>query len=219
MTGPPRRICQIAAALQGTVGGLLLILAGTGMLIGCSTPQERYEVLSFFFDGVPDPAKANSAAEKGASDGPVATAVVMTLHKPYVNNQCDACHRLNSGEIAEFQEAYKACVKCHEQVTTQYQRMHGPVALGVCAFCHTAHESVEPALLKDSPVKVCGHCHESDMLSDTVQQHKDPSISCLSCHFGHGGPERYFLKQPTVARREGTPATMPSSGEAKERSP
>ena len=31
-----------------------VILAGS-VILGCSDPQKRYEVLSFFFDGVPDP--------------------------------------------------------------------------------------------------------------------------------------------------------------------
>ena len=49
-----------------TGGGVLLLLAASMMWpAGCS-PEKRYRVLSFFFDGVPDPAEA-AAIASGAS--------------------------------------------------------------------------------------------------------------------------------------------------------
>jgi predicted CXXCH cytochrome family protein len=38
------------------------------------------------------------------------------------------------------------------------------------------------------------NCHEQDFLSAGVPQHKQPKTDCLTCHSGHGGPDRKFLK-------------------------
>lgn len=177
------------------LAGLLLVVAGVAALIGCSTPRERYVILSTFFDGVPDPDKVVAAAEKeeAKEEGPkVVTSSIVSRHKPYVENQCASCHRVG-GMIAEFDVAYKQCGKCHAKVTTAYPKMHGPVALSACEWCHAPHESSQKFLLKDTSVKVCGQCHDQNLLSATPVQHTD-GTDCLSCHGGHGGTERHFLK-------------------------
>lgn len=214
--------------------GMLLLLTVTSLFVGvwagCSTPQERYQTLSFFFDGVPNPDApkpgARSAQEEGAS-GTVITASVVSRHKPFVERKCAACHNSASGNIMEFEEAYKSCTKCHTKITKEYPRMHGPVAAATvagpvptCKLCHAPHESAEPALLKDTPVKVCTQCHDAQLLGPKPVQHLD-GTSCIQCHYGHGSSLQisHLLKPGAIAswsasRPATMPATQPTTGPA-----
>ena len=178
------------------VAGLLVLISAVGWM-GCGTPQERYQVLSFFFDGVPDPDAPKGVVDPRlmATTGPAVMQVkIVSRHKPYVDNQCNSCHRSATGIVTEFTDTYKGCVRCHKTVMTDYPRMHGPVARGLCGWCHTGHESTQLALLKDTPIKVCTQCHDNATLGSKPQQHNDGVSSCLSCHFGHGGKEEFLLK-------------------------
>ena len=178
---------------------------------GCGTPHERYRVLSFFFDGVPDPDKPKTVA-KVATTGPATVQLsILSRHKPYMENKCDVCHRSAAGEIQEFSEAYKVCVQCHAQVPRKYPKMHGPVAVGACKWCHAPHESVYPSLLKDAPLKLCTQCHEPNLLGNKPPAHNDGRTSCLDCHSGHGGTAAHFLKPGAVPQWPTTrPATRPA---------
>ena len=124
----------------------------------------------------------------------------------------------------EFDEAYKNCLRCHPKVPTEHPHMHGPVAAAgvpgappTCKLCHTPHESREPSLLKDSPVKVCTQCHDAQLLGAKPRQHLD-GTSCIQCHYGHGGDAHntHFLKPNVRAMGAGTqpaawPATQPAT--------
>jgi predicted CXXCH cytochrome family protein len=176
--------------------GALVMALGLLLMAGCGTPRERYKVLSFFFDGVPNPDAVKPVTAN------VVTAVrasrLVTQHKPYADNNCAPCHRSASGDIQEFSEAKKQCAKCHAKVPDERRLMHGPVARSACWWCHAPHESAEPALLKDSPIRVCTQCHDKQLLGNNPPEHLDGTTSCLLCHYGHGGDARYFLKPATT---------------------
>jgi predicted CXXCH cytochrome family protein len=191
--------------------GLVLLFLGLStllLLIGCGTPQQRYHTLSTFFDGVPNPDAPSKTRADDAGHMVMAASRIVSQHKPYLDNQCAACHQSNSGEIQDFALAYNACVKCHKQISKSKPLMHGPVALEQCKWCHAPHQSTEPALLKDTPIAVCTQCHDKQLLSNTPPEHVDGKTSCLQCHFGHGGPEHNFLK-PTASMK---PSTAPTTG-------
>jgi predicted CXXCH cytochrome family protein len=191
--------------------GSLMIGLGLLLLAGCGTPRERYQVLSVFFDGVPNPDTAKPAA---GGNGPVASVPVrmVTQHKPYAEENCAACHRSESGNILDFSDAYKACVKCHAKVPQERKLMHGPVARGECRWCHAPHESAEEALFKDTPIRVCTQCHDTHLLGNNPPEHTDGKTSCLQCHFGHGGDKQYFLKpaSPPASAPASQPDTAPA---------
>lgn len=174
----------------------LLILGSILILAGCGTPRGRYRVLSYFFDGVPNPdaPKVVKTINLTSVDLGKPAVAVVSRHKPFVEGKCDSCHRSDSGMMIEFADAYKGCAKCHSTVAFKYPRMHGPVATAACQWCHTPHESYEPALLKGPAIKVCTQCHDQQLLGPKPAQHTDGSTSCITCHHGHGGPEAYFLK-------------------------
>ena len=223
MTARPNRLPLLRRLgfILPVVVAAILIAAWTG----CATPQERYRTLSFFFDGVPNP-NTPKPTTKPADDanasagGQVVTLSIVSRHKPFVERQCAACHTSASGNIMEFEEAYKVCTRCHKNITTEYPRMHGPVAAATvagpvptCKWCHTPHESPEPALLKDTAAKVCTQCHEAQLLGPNPQQHRD-GTSCIQCHFGHGGASgnTHFLKPAPAPPSTGTqPATCPAA--------
>jgi predicted CXXCH cytochrome family protein len=214
----------------------LLLLCSLIGWVGCGSPRERYKTLSFFFDGVPNPDApkvVRTAAVATTGPGQVKHLIAST-HKPFADNQCDACHRSSAGQIMDFEEAYSACVRCHKDVTTKYARMHGPVARAACRWCHTPHEATEPVLLKMPVIKVCTQCHDQQLLGSNPPQHGDGITSCIACHNGHGGTQALFLKpdwkaewpklqaasnpattnSATTNPAEPTPATAPATAPA-----
>lgn len=180
-----RRFRRAIALAIGTSCALLTIWGG------CSV-EKNYDVLSFFFDGVPDPnatTLTRADALRQMRDSPT-----YTIHKPFAEDKCEDCHgrRFNLSK-----QDSSICLKCHEGVPDEQPRVHGPVAAAACLWCHTPHESAYAALLKGPARGVCSACHEPSLLgTDTVPQHKpDDTTSCVECHSGHGGTVRYFLKQ------------------------
>lgn len=187
--------------------GLLLILAGNWF--GCVT-EKNYKVLSFFFDGVPDPNAPPVALDEFTADGQRVVRAVAFIHKPYAEGKCDACHTNATGSFDDYDKVDDAtCLKCHQDVPDEWPRMHGPVALGQCGLCHQPHESSVPALLKDDPQKVCGTCHLTELLPAEPPDHFT-NRNCLDCHLGHGGTDRGLLRIDfTPTTRESTPTMIP----------
>lgn len=188
-----------------------LLLLTLLWLIGCGSPRERYKVLSFFFDGVPDPdSPVLVKGQRTPSGQRVVTLAVVSRHKPFVDGLCDPCHQSATGQMLEFRAAYDNCVRCHKNVSTKYPRMHGPVAREACAFCHVAHESPYPALLKADAIQVCTQCHDAQLLSPQPAEHTDGRTPCTSCHSGHGGHAANLLKTGWQGHATTAPATSPA---------
>jgi len=211
MTGAPK-----TSPTRFRLAGAFLVLLGIATLLvlwGCGdTPRERYERLSVFFDGVPNPDAPKRKSYDDFGHATVAAVHIVSQHKPFIDNQCAACHASASGDIQDFALAYNACVKCHKTIATDHTLMHGPVARAQCKWCHAPHQSTEPHLLKDTPINVCTQCHDKQLLSAFPPEHTDGQTSCLQCHFGHGGTARYFLK--SAAAPNTTPATSPATAPA-----
>ncbi len=189
-TNPDRRGRRRSAALAGAGCGLTLVLAGT-CWTGCSI-EKNYEVLSFFFDGVPDPNARKSALPGAPEFIDLKASPTYSAHKPFVEERCDDCH---GGRFRLGRKDSSVCLKCHEKVPSSEERMHGPVAAGACLWCHTPHESAYAKLLKDVPRTLCSECHEPAELDvERVPAHADKAQNCLECHFGHGGTQRFFLR-------------------------
>ena len=182
------------------------LMLGAILWAGCS-PEKNYEVLSFFFDGVPDP---NAPLLPTASGEVLRRSPTYSIHKPFQEERCAECHgsRFNLGP-----QDSGICLKCHEEVTTQQPLMHGPVVAGACLWCHSAHESAYAYLLKGEPRNVCTGCHDASLLgTERVPAHADQTQSCLECHYGHGGTRRYFLRDDAV-RSQQAPPNAPASPE------
>lgn len=182
----------------------VVLLAALLIASGCGSPRARYKVLSFFFDGVPNP---DAPANAGRASIRTAGGREVYVHKPYAEEKCDACHQNTADIFARAQVSPQACLKCHDTILKAYPYMHGPVASAYCLKCHEGHQSDYKHLLKVGGSKLCTQCHSMPDLSRKVPEHGDAQISCMTCHSGHGGQTHKLLKVSAV------PATAPATNE------
>lgn len=180
--------------VRGGLTGAAWLAAGICLAAvwqGCSAKRD-YKVLSFFFDGVPDPnAIVSNSAPGGAAD--IRQSPTFSIHKPYADEKCSECHSGRQVRIGSNDAT--VCLKCHQEKLAEHPVMHGPVVAGACLWCHNPHQSAYAALFKAAPREVCTQCHTNPAPApERVPQHADPAASCLDCHFGHGGDQRYFLR-------------------------
>lgn len=181
----------------------LLVTAG-----GCGTPDHRRALLSRFFDGVPGSRTTRTlvVAEtskpptnvlsnrfpRAASGGPPAELVV-SIHAPYGNRQCQECHS------ARFSHALRAprdqlCQGCHPKTVAEAPYVHSPVRNGECLVCHHPHTTESPHLLVKKAAEMCLQCHDADLLS-TVEGHQNAArAECTTCHDPHRGSREYLLR-------------------------
>jgi predicted CXXCH cytochrome family protein len=169
------------------------------VVVGCSV-EKHYEVLSFFFDGVPQPGTGvpGGAGAAGAGGRP-APAVIVSSHSAFTERRCEDCHGETGGfglVVTGFSDLdATVCGNCHTQIMEEYPRMHGPVTAQECLWCHWAHESPYPHLLAQASPDLCLGCHGFELRGlPQPPEHVDLDRDCLDCHQGHGGQQRYFLK-------------------------
>lgn len=180
---------------------LLLGLVGVSAWMGCSV-ERNYKMLSFFFDGVPDPEQLKAAREAAAlgQGTDIRLSPTYSVHKPYAEDKCADCH---GGRLRLSKTDSSLCMKCHTDNMGSEPITHGPVAAGACLWCHAPHESAFKALMKSKPRDVCMQCHTAAMLvNERVPEHSDPAQDCLGCHFGHGSTERFMLRPSPTPRPE-----------------
>ena len=192
-------------------------LAVVGLFRGCGwAPEQRYNLLSFFVDGVPDPSALPAAegAREGGLHQPVKT---VSQHEPYLQKNCDPCHRSAFGAQTREPDS-QTCRQCHEQVPTQYAVMHGPVAAEECLWCHVGHESQLPHLLRRPDSELCTDCHDQESESSPTPAHQDRTRACLACHAAHGSQFEYMLREREPSG-EPAPTTTPDGAVAPERTP
>jgi predicted CXXCH cytochrome family protein len=188
------------------MAAVLAASAALAWAAGCSSPEKKYQVLSFFFDGVPDPnapavARAGDAAATGRARAPV-----LSSHAPFRDQQCNACHKGSEGTNVRFAAITSAsCVECHKDLGKKHRVTHEPVAEAECLWCHQPHESALPALLKEPAPNLCTQCHDELLLGNKPPEHKRPNVNCMDCHLGHGGATRAML-------RPDAPASLPPAG-------
>jgi len=172
-----------------------LSLGAVFMFSGCE-PKTNYKVLSFFFDGVPEPGKTAAAGGgEGASNDKKAVQAVSksSVHGPFASKNCEGCHDRAAGNKLLL-PIDKLCFKCHDLNIEGKKWVHGPVASGGCWICHNPHRSAYPFLLDAPGDKICYRCHEeSSVLKNEV--HKDLTIGCLECHNPHASQQKFLLRE------------------------
>jgi predicted CXXCH cytochrome family protein len=170
------------------VGISLLLLS---LAYGCVT-KSNYKVLSFFFDGVPDPEKTVTAGEM--EDRKKAQKNVgnpdASVHGPFAARLCVGCH--NPGTNRLKKPVDELCSDCHK-IQLDKKWIHGPVVSGGCRVCHNPHSSSYRYLLVADSKDFCFYCHtKDDVFRNPVHQGIDSG--CTSCHDAHMSDSEYLLK-------------------------
>ena len=194
----------------GTVA--LLPLAAVILVIGCD-PSVRHEVLSFFFDGVPPLGTDLSPGEPGSvvsrpkkwlpAEKPAREVDPQALSSRHQARDCQKCHAAASRWDGKqlLRPVPGLCYDCH----TDYKAdayVHGPVAVGVCLFCHKSHQSKFPKLQTNRLPDLCYLCHaEEDIASIAAHQGEAVAI-CTRCHDPHAGSDRILLKHPMATQED-----------------
>lgn len=171
----------------------LLLIAGTaGMLaVAACSPETRYRTLSFFFDGVPDPARQSAEDKKRSAESAVAAASQVRNHGPYAARMCDACHRADG--VGLIMPVEDLCMNCHV-LSIRKKHVHGPVASGGCRACHNPHGSGKPYLLASDPTTFCFTCHDRKEIEAREVHQAAAGTQCTDCHDPHGSDNEYLLK-------------------------
>jgi len=168
---------------------------------GCSTTH-NYKVLSFFFDGVPEPTHETTFHLNDTINGSDADILAQNLipslpqtqfHQPYQNKQCNSCH--DQGKMGTLKKPMPdLCYQCHENFSENYKVLHGPVGGGQCTMCHSPHMSLNKDLIIRTSQSLCLYCHDSREVLE-VSAHQDmKDITCTECHNPHGGADRNLLR-------------------------
>lgn len=192
----------------------IAVVLVAGLLSGCS-----YQVLSFFFTGVPDPNSAPPAiaAEpdqltEEQSLHPLAIAPQKEyLHGPWAARQCDLCHvgggsrragaikpsANNVSQLAFGQS--ELCLGCHDRpldkAAADNPWFHAPVASGECIACHSPHKSANAFMvIWESSRTLCEGCHDQAFTKTRTHHGEDPNQECLDCHNPHAGDKSTLLK-------------------------
>lgn len=225
MAKRPVRIIFSHQRLRALVLTCLVMLAAWAFSNGLACSQtSRYHVLSFFFDGVPEPGPGARMDSRTSPTGPAveprpaAQPMRYYAHTPYRENRCEGCHDATSRQLIRS-VSEGLCLTCHSKLTAEARFVHGPVAVDDCTACHHFHGAAFPNQLLVDPVATCLNCHDREDLSAGDHHQSAPTPlsvgatrkaddqrSCVECHNPHGGGDRFFLKR-----------TGPLSGNAHER--
>lgn len=114
-----------------------------------------------------------------------------TLHGPYGDRDCGACHGKGQGVAA--------CLSCHEDVAGRFAASTSHVGRGTyCLSCHSPHASDQEHMLRAGQRRVCLSCHEDTarrMARDSSEK-RHPLVDegkCSACHQPHGADGRFMI--------------------------
>jgi len=177
----------------------IAVLSIPSLIAACSEPG-RYRVLSFFFDGVPEPG-AERDAQLALDAGPLPDDLVSTVprqriiykHEPYGERRCKDCHS-GGGYLIKTPEQ-GLCQMCHPEIPGPVRYLHGPLNVTACLACHEPHQSEHAWLLHDDPQDICFRCHDFADLSTGLHHDATDTVSCVECHDPHGGSDMNFLRR------------------------
>lgn len=160
---------------------------------GCSK-EISYKTLNFFFDGVPDtsaiPIKNETLLQTNNTKKTDNLALTVpetnrTIHPPYKNRKCKICHTDGGFTMPQPQ----LCYQCHEDFSSKYAYIHGPVAGGYCTACHHPHMGEKKLLLRKGQA-LCFYCHEKEIVFKNENHSGIDETNCTECHNPHGGQDR-----------------------------
>ncbi|MBC8293215.1 MAG: hypothetical protein H8E45_08635 [Proteobacteria bacterium] len=184
---------------RAVTGLCLLMLLGAG---ACGSAEQRYGVLSTFFDGVPPPGSplANAVAPPRLAPlpevSPTQPVFTGSIHGPYSRRFCTSCHdSVNANELVS--STSELCDSCHDPDEFPGRSRHAPAASSQCRTCHDPHRSALPSLLVDTTPALCTACHDNDTFPALVGHLVRYGDACLDCHAPHAGHGPALLREKT----------------------
>lgn len=170
------------------------------VIVNCSV-QKHYKTLSFFFDGVPNPAADTLIQNNTSIQQVIADSASLALrtpetyaHEPYRARQCELCHSTTSmGTLTNNQP--ELCYQCHDNLSNNYSVLHGPVDAGLCTECHNPHTSPNSKLLTQTGENLCFTCHDAETVKQDNMHTVSDEKQCISCHNPHGGDNEFVLRR------------------------
>lgn len=182
--------------------GIVFWVAVILIPVACSV-EKRYRMLSFFFDGVPDPFADSLSVESDTvlvpeEDSSTFFAHLVKpeflVHQPYRDRECSMCHE--QGSMSNLSTSQPdLCYSCHTNFSEIYSNEHGPSVGGYCTQCHNPHRSKNESLLERQGLDLCLNCHGSDQFFESVFHYPSDELRCDNCHDPHGGNEHSLLRK------------------------
>lgn len=171
------------------LAGLLLALwaaAGTG----CSR-ADRYEVLTFFFTGVPpldgEPPKTK-AVETPQADVDPSLAKMSPRERRLAERDRAAAMKPFTGPYVHGPFAAQSCEECHEMAAGSF---------GFGNMASQTKKNIIPGRFVRPMEQLCVACHTSkgnEAIRAAGLRLHGPAWNCTACHQPHNGKEPYFLK-------------------------
>ncbi|NOR66791.1 MAG: hypothetical protein GQ528_05495, partial [Woeseiaceae bacterium] len=181
--------------------GLVLLIPLAVFVVSCDHTR-RYEIMTFFFDGIDAPESQRLADRLADPNSPTLAQVpqepIWYVHEP--RKDCTNCHDTakqskSPGQLYLTAPVPKLCYDCHDDRTVSAKYVHGPVAVGQCLECHDHHKSRVKHLLKEAEPNVCYFCHDADAIAAIPAHLVGQPSACTDCHNPHASLERPLLKE------------------------
>jgi predicted CXXCH cytochrome family protein len=121
------------------------------------------------------------------------------FHSQALEDQCKECHFKEDIEAAKQSTAINAaCLKCHNPLISE-KHVHGPIAVGTCAVCHSLTSEPNKYQLNQSSFDLCLLCHVKKAEALKTRQYTHGPLGaalCDICHEPHSSPNYSQLRQP-----------------------
>jgi len=117
------------------------------------------------------------------------------FHVPDTEELCSGCHTMRPSAEEIEANAEQSCLVCHRDLSDNVY-VHGPVAVGICTFCHDAESRPVRYVVEEPDDKLCYTCHEDRKNIDNSRRLLHGPVGaglCTVCHDPHSSPFEYQL--------------------------
>jgi len=179
-----------------------MLLVFLGIFIASCDEVDRYNAMTFFFEGVPPLGQNQLTEEPGDFDSQrlsqTSPKQIWFTHQP--TKDCTLCHnfskqRVFSSQTYLIKPVPELCYECHADFTASASYVHGPVAVGRCLLCHNPHKSRIEHLLTEPEPQLCYLCHNIDTVRFIPAHLLKQQFACTDCHNTHTSSIKYLLSE------------------------
>ncbi|ABS26040.1 cytochrome C family protein [Anaeromyxobacter sp. Fw109-5] len=139
-----------------------------------------------------------------------ASAKAPSILKAAVPALCIGCHKTDKPIFLKQHLGYKVgaadCTTCHDPHGSDtkgmlFDRVHSPVARGMCSQCHEAAGSTNQFATKAKGAELCKTCH-GPLVTKMLSKNRvhSPVLGgeddCLKCHNPHASQQKALLERP-----------------------